>query len=401
MSEASSPQGISKDTSSSSHLNVEQAVRERYSAAAQEREPSLCCPVQYDPSYLDVLPDELIARDYGCGDPSRYVESGDTVLDLGSGGGKICYIAAQVVGSEGRVIGIDRNDDMLQLARRYQCEIGERIGYHNTEFRKGSIQDLALDLEQFEAYLAKNPVQSAADWLRAEAHAGALRETSPMVADDSVDVVISNCVLNLVSQSDRQKMFEEIYRVLRRGGRAVISDIVTDEPVPARLRKDPKLWSGCISGAFVEHELLRAFEDAGFYGVEILTRQSEAWAVLEGIEFRSLTVRAYKGKDGPCLDQNQAVIYKGPWKSVTDDDGHVLRRGLRTAVCGKTFEIYNRPPYQDQIEPVPPHEVMPLDDAPAYNCRRNAIRSPRETKGGEYLETHLPEGECCPPGECC
>jgi ubiquinone/menaquinone biosynthesis C-methylase UbiE len=278
-------------------LDVDLAVLERYSGAAKRTEAELCCPVVYDTNYLEVLPDELIQRDYGCGDPSNCVAPGETVLDLGCGGGKICYIASQIVGPHGRVIGVDMNDDMLALARGYQHQIGEAIGWHNTEFHKGRIQDLALDLGRFEAYLKDNPVQSCNDWLRASAAADQMRRTAPMIAADTVDVVVSNCVLNLVAESDRRQLFAEIHRVLRRGGRAVISDIVSDEPAPEHLRRDPKLWSGCISGAFVEHEFLKAFERTGFCGIEIVARQAEPWATIEGIEFRSITVRAFKGDD--------------------------------------------------------------------------------------------------------
>src|SRR5205807_1329924 len=103
---------------------------------------------------------------------------------------------------------------------------------------------------------------------------------------------------------------------LRRGGRAVISDIVSDEDVPAHLQNNPELWTGCISGAWREDEFLRGFEDAGFYAISILERQREPWRVVEGIEFRSVTVAAYKGKEGACWDHKQAVIYKGPFKKV-------------------------------------------------------------------------------------
>jgi len=102
-------------------MNVESSVRERYSEGAKDRQESLCCPVDYDSGLLAMLPDEIIEKDYGCGDPSRYVHAGDVVLDLGSGGGKICYMAAQLVGKGGQVIGIDMNDDMLALARNYQA----------------------------------------------------------------------------------------------------------------------------------------------------------------------------------------------------------------------------------------------------------------------------------------
>src|SRR6266849_5575575 len=127
-------------------IDVEHFVNERYGRAAHGREPELCCPVEYDNKYLSVIPDEIKERDYGCGDPSAFVREGDVVLDLGSGGGKICYIAAQIVGAAGRVIGVDANEEMLALARKYQTSIGESIGYHNVEFRKGRIQDLRVDL---------------------------------------------------------------------------------------------------------------------------------------------------------------------------------------------------------------------------------------------------------------
>jgi len=382
-------------------IDVEEAVRERYGAAAQAAEPALCCPVDYDAKYLKIIPKEIIERDYGCGDPSKHVSAGETVLDLGSGGGKICYIAAQVVGATGMVIGVDRNDDMLELARKYQAPLADKLGYANVDFRKGSIQDLALNLESFESYLADNPVQSSSDWLRAEAHAETLRASAPLVESDSVDVVVSNCVLNLVGKADRQQLFAEIFRVLRRGGRAVISDIVCDEPVPEHLQNDPNLWSGCISGAFVEDEFLQAFSDAHFYGSEIVSRQEEAWATVEGIEFRSVTVCAYKGKEGDCLDQKQAVIYNGPWSQVMDDDGHTLYRGKRMAVCGKMFEIYSGEPYASQITPVPPHEPVALENAHEFDCHSNSIRDARASKGQAYALTELPGGECCGDNGCC
>src|SRR5258708_36118643 len=139
-------------------IDVEGVVNERYGQAAKGREPELCCPVEYDPKLLNVIPDEINERDYGCGDPSAFVREGDVVLDLGSGAGKICYIAAQAVGPAGRVIGIDANDEMLAIARKYQQSIGERIGYHNVEFRKGRLQDLRLPLSPVDSYLAQNPL---------------------------------------------------------------------------------------------------------------------------------------------------------------------------------------------------------------------------------------------------
>jgi len=385
----------------SKQLDVEQAVRDRYSAASQQAESALCCPVDYQPQFLDVLPAELIERDYGCGDPSRYVYPGETVLDLGSGGGKICYIAAQVVGESGKVIGVDMNDDMLALARKYQQPIGNKLGFHNVQFHKARIQDLALDVEKFEQYLQAHPVSSSDQWWATQAEADGWRREQPMIANDSIDVIVSNCVLNLVTTADRQQLFSEMMRVLRRGGRAIISDIVSDEPVPDRLKRDATLWSGCISGAFVEDELLAAFSQAGFYGMEMVARQEEPWTVLEGIEFRSVTIRAFKGKEGPCWDHHQAVIYRGPWKSVQDDDGHTLRRGERTAVCGKTFDIYTRAPYTDHVIPVPPYSEVSVEEAKPLDCRRNEVRPPQKTKGLDYQLTTLPNPNSCCDTDCC
>jgi arsenite methyltransferase len=330
-------------------LDIERAVSERYSAAAEAAEPALCCAVKYDARYLEVLPEELIERDYGCGDPARYVRSGETVLDLGSGGGKICYIASQIVGPQGRVIGVDMNDDMLALARKYRQEIGQRIGWQNVEFHKGRIQDLALDLERFEQVLRAEPIADLSGWLAAHRRAESLRSQHPMIPDDSIDVVLSNCVLNLVQPADRHQLFAELFRVLKPGGRAVISDIVSSAEVPPHLQQDPKLWSGCISGAFEELAFARAFEQAGFGGLEIVERQSAPWTVVEEIEFRSVTVQAYKPVPAPRGAQPGVVIYRGPWRSVVDDGGIELRRGEPTEVPAATRHQLAREPFASHV----------------------------------------------------
>jgi arsenite methyltransferase len=383
-----------------STLHHETAVKERYSSGAQCCEPALCCPIEYDPQYLKVIPPEVIERDYGCGDPSQYLRPGETVLDLGSGTGKICFIAAQVVGPTGRVIGVDMTDAMLEVARRNAPIVADRIGYANVEFRKGRIQDLALDLEKLDAELRAQPIADADGFLRAEALAGALRVKHPLVSDDSVDVVVSNCVLNLVEPRAKRQLFEEIFRVLRRGGRAVISDIVSDEDVPAELQHDAELWSGCISGALTETAFLDAFEAAGFYGIRILKRDAAPWQTVRGIEFRSVTVEAFKGKQGACFDRNQAVIYKGPFKKVLDDDGHALTRGERTAVCDKTYHLYKKEPYAQSFEFLDPHTEVPLEDAPPFDCTGTRLRHPKETKGERYDATTA-ASQCCDGGSCC
>ena len=284
----------------SNTTDLEQAVSDRYSRAATARLDELCCPVDYEPRYLEAIPQEILERDYGCGDPTRFVRPGETVLDLGCGGGKACYIASQVVGPKGRVIGVDMNDEMLALAESHREAIGNRLGYHNGSFCRGRIQDLALDPRRLERYLAENPVSDEVGLAVLEEWKAAQRREHPLIASSSIDVIVSNCVLNLVRPEDKHELFDEMYRVLRNGGRAVISDIVCDKEVPERMRTDPELWSGCISGAFREDRFLEAFERAGFHGMKILRRGAEPWQTIEGIEFRSITVQAFRGQVAGC-----------------------------------------------------------------------------------------------------
>jgi ubiquinone/menaquinone biosynthesis C-methylase UbiE len=390
-----SPVSPSVSQSSPSSFDAEEATRRRYSAAATAREAALCCPVDYDRALLAAIPGEVIERDYGCGDPSRYVRAGETVVDLGSGGGKICFIASQIVGPEGRVIGIDMNDEMLELARRSAPVVAERIGHDNVEFRRGRIQDLGLDVERLEAWLADHPVERLPDLTRLDEERERLRREEPLVADASVDLIVSNCVLNLVRDADKDQLIEEMFRVLKPGGRIAISDIVSDEIVPEALRKDPELWSGCISGAFHELDLLRRLEAAGFYGIALDKWEPEPFAIVDGIEFRSVTVTAMKGKEGACLEAGQAVLYKGPWKRVVDDDGHTLERGVRTAVCAKTFRILTNEPYAADTIGIEPRIAIPEADRAAFDCRRTEPRDPRESKGADYKVSQPAGDSCC------
>ena len=379
----------------------EAIVRQRYAAGAKERADKLCCPVDYQSNYLEAIPREVIKRDYGCGDPSRYLRTGEIVLDLGSGTGKICFIAAQIVGAKGKVIGVDMTDEMLEVARRNAPIVARRIGYANVHFRKGRIQDLALDLELLDRQLQTNPITHAASFLAADQLAEELRCKHPLIASESIDVVVSNCVLNLVEAKSKRQLFTEIFRVLKKGGRAVISDIVSDEEVPEEMQSDPELWSGCISGALTEEEFVRAFEDAGFYGIRILKRDVNPWRTVQGIEFRSVTVEAFKGKQGECFECNQAVIYRGPFKEVLDDDNHRMERGKRYAVCDKTYNLYCKAPYQEFFEFVDPIVDLPLSEAKPFDCSRTSLRHPKETKGQDYNATTEANNKCCDGGNCC
>lgn len=361
-------------------MEVESNVKERYSQGALERQEALCCPVDYDANLLKILPEEIIEKDYGCGDPSRYVQTDDIVLDLGSGGGKICYMAAQLVGEKGRVIGVDMTDEMLSLARKYQGQMAQTIGSDRVEFKKGYIQDLSLDLRALEDYIAEQPIDSLQGWQAFEQWRTQQRQESPMIADNSVTLVISNCVLNLVAKSARQQMIEEIFRVLKPGGRVAISDIVCDEQVPARLQNDPQLWSGCISGAFEEQAFLQAFIDAGFKAVAYDKWDDQPWQVVEDIEFRSVTLIAIKPESAEHLDCGQAAIYKGPYSKVSDDDGNSFMRGVRTAVSDRSFRQLNQQPYREDFVTIQP--ATEVCGAQPFTSCPGTSRPVAQTKGG-------------------
>ncbi|MGR8979846.1 MAG: methyltransferase domain-containing protein [Gammaproteobacteria bacterium] len=370
-------------------MTIETGVLERYSEGAASRQADLCCPVDYDRELLTILPREIIEKDYGCGDPSRYVKKGDVVLDLGSGSGKICYMAAQLVGESGRVIGIDMNDNMLTLAQKYQAEMAQKIGTNRVEFVKGHIQDLALDLAAMDQHLAQHPVRCAEDLAGLRAWQEKQRKERPLIGDNSVDLVVSNCVLNLVHDRDKEQLIREIFRVVKPGGRVAISDIVSDEIVPQHLKDDLHLWSGCISGALHEHEFLQAFIAAGFVAVSYDKWEGRPWQVVEGIEFRSVTIIAVKPMNEPCLDKGHAVIYRGPFSEVYDDEGHVYYRGQRMAACERTYKLLTGDAYAGQfIGMAPAHENTPQNWCHAPGTLRPAAA----TKKAAH---HSDDDPCC------
>jgi arsenite methyltransferase len=233
---------------------VREAVRERYAEAAQVAEAGAeasCCSIEgascgcgssiaregaaeafgsqlYPGSERDVLPDAAKLASLGCGNPTAVAElhEGETVLDLGSGGGIDVLLSARRVGPSGKAYGVDMTDEMLELARANQHE----AGVENVEFLKGTIESVPLP-------------------------------------EDSVDVIISNCVINL--SADKPSVFREAARVLRPGGRFAVTDIVADPDMDEQTRRDMAQWTGCIGGALTEEEFRGELEAAGFEAVEI------------------------------------------------------------------------------------------------------------------------------------
>ena len=286
---------------------IRDSVNEFYSAAAVKPDESLCCASSYSEEDVSHIPKEVMEISYGCGSPVALadINEGETLVDLGSGGGIDCFIAAKRVGRNGRVYGVDMTDEMLNKAKGASSKVALNLGYDIVEFKRG--------------YLEQIPVK-----------------------DETADVITSNCVINL--SHDKGKVLKEIYRVLRRNGRFCISDIVSDKEVPDYIRADRKLWGECVSGAMKEDEFIKAAREAGFYGLHILTKS--LYRELEDIRFHSITLRGYKFIKGPeCAYAGRFAVYNGPFKSVWDDDGHEYPAAVPVEVCTDTAEKLRRPPY--------------------------------------------------------
>jgi hypothetical protein len=192
-----------------------------------------------------------------------------------------------------------------------------------------------------------------------------------------------------VHDSDKSQLIREIFRVFKPCGRVAISDIVSDEMVPQHLKDDPHLWSGCISGALQEHEFLQTFISAGFIAASLDKWEGKPWQVVEGIEFRSVTITAIKPQAEPCIDKGHAVIYQGPFAKVYDDEGHVYFRGQRMAVCERSYHLLtSSAAYNGQFIGIAPAQ----EKAPQNWCHAaGTIRVASESKGS----AHVSGGGCC------
>ena len=283
-------------------------VRGFYTKAAEAPQPELCCPVKYDDSEVSHIPREVLERFYGCGSPVALADpkSGETVVDLGSGAGIDCFIAAKRVGPSGFVIGVDMTDAMLEVAGRAKPIVTNNLGYDVTEFRRGFLERIPLE-------------------------------------DRCADAVISNCVINL--SPDKRAVFREMWRILKDHGRMCVADIVSERPVPAHLKVNPTLWGECTVGALTEAEFFSYAEQAGFYGIHIL--EKTFYRMIEGYRFFSVTARGYKfEKTAGCTYVGQTATYHGPFKAIIDEEGHLFPRNEAIEICTDTAAKLSKPPYQ-------------------------------------------------------
>jgi arsenite methyltransferase len=223
--------------------SIQEAVKEKYRAAARKvaagrtsccgggAEPSACDPITrdlYDEAEKSALPADAVAASLGCGNPTALaqLQPGEVVLDLGSGGGIDVLLSAKRVGPTGKAYGLDMTDEMLALARKNQ----QKTGIQNVEFLKGAIEQIPLP-------------------------------------DNTVDVIISNCVINL--SGDKDRVLREAFRVLKPGGRLAVSDVVVRGEVPAQVKKNMELWAGCMAGALEDSEYRQKLQAAGFEAIDV------------------------------------------------------------------------------------------------------------------------------------
>ncbi len=290
--------------------SITQSVSQRYAKAVTNGE-QMCCPTGYNHEDLgQFIPEAVLKVSYGCGTPVGLstVQPGEVVLDIGSGGGIDCFEASRRVGTTGKVIGIDMTDEMLLLARTHAPTVAKNLGYptSNVDFRKGFADAMPVE-------------------------------------NDHVDLIISNCVINLAP--DKKKVFQEMFRVLHPGGRFTISDIVADQPIPQYLIHDSEKWGDCLSGSLTVKDYWGGLREAGFRGLHQVT--VIPWRVIDGIHFISVTLTGYKKANTPLPSSPIFATFTGPFSQATDELGTIFHRGEPQQIDEQTVNLLALQPYKD------------------------------------------------------
>lgn len=342
--------------------DVKDNVKNYYGKVLQSKndlKTNACCSTASLPEYLKSIlkniEPEINERFYGCGSPVPLALEGCTVLDLGCGTGRDVYTISQLVGEHGHVIGVDMTEEQLTFARRYQERQAKRFGFTkpNTSFKKGYIENLrAMGIE-----------------------------------DNSIDVVVSNCVINL--SPDKEAVFGEIFRVLKPGGELYFSDVYADRRIPQTLREDPVLFGECLSGALYAEDFRRILRDLGCLDFRIIAEsaievnQPELKEKIGLINFCSRTIRAFKiDLEDMCEDYGQVATYKGtmPFAEVSFalDDHHVFEKGKPMLVCGNTADMLSRSRFKKhfvvQGEKTTHYGLFPCDPGTAARYHDSSAR---------------------------
>jgi len=319
--------------------NVHSSVADYYSKTLQETgdlKTNACCtagsPVPHIRDAIKNIHPDVIRKYYGCGFCVPDEVQGTTILDLGCGAGRDVYIAAQLVGAEGKVIGVDMTPEQLDVAKDTQAWHAEKFGFDNVEFHLGLIEKL----DEIEG-----------------------------LVDNSVDVIISNCVINLCP--DKESVLKSCLRLLKPGGELYFSDVYSNRRVPKVLRDDEVMWGECLSGALYWNDFHNLAKKCGFADPRLVEdspitiENAEISAQMDkygqsGLEFYSATYRLMKldSLEPHCEDFGQAVIYKGTIPRFPSgwslDDHHYMETGRVFPVCGNTWNMLKETRFEKHFE---------------------------------------------------
>ena len=314
--------------------NTHSDVKEYYGHVLEtnkDLKTSACCPLDAPPKhiqkYLENVHETVQSKFYGCGSPIPDAAEGKTILDLGCGTGRDVYILSQIVGENGKVIGVDMTDEQLEVAKEYQEWHKNKFGHKtvNTSFVKGYIEDLKT--------------------------AG--------IEDASVDVVISNCVINLSPNKD--KVFSEIFRVLKPGGELYFSDVFSGRRIPEDVQNDKVILGECLGGAMYLEDFRRELANLGIPDYRVVSKRvleiddEEILKKAGMIDFYSMTVKAFKvDLEDICENYGHVAYYKGTLDkhphSYTLDDHHEFKTGMPVAVCGNTYNMLAQTRFKDHFK---------------------------------------------------
>lgn len=290
-------------------------------SSTNDLKTSACCITDSLPVWqrkiISEIEPEILDKFYGCGSPIPLDIEGKTVLDLGCGTGRDVYLASKLVGENGYVIGVDMTDEQLEIANKFIKKQTEKFGYTkaNVEFKKGFIEDLK----------------------------------SIGIKDKSIDVVISNCVINL--SENKSRVFNEIFRVLKSGGELYFADVFSDRRIPSHLKNDPVLYGECLSNAMYIEDFRRLLRSIDILDYRIVSKRKitidnpEIEAKIGMVNFYSITVRAFNIKtlEDICEDYGQVATYLGTIKHAPHkfelDDHHIFETGKPMLVCGNTADM--------------------------------------------------------------
>ncbi|PIR39474.1 MAG: methyltransferase type 11 [Alphaproteobacteria bacterium CG11_big_fil_rev_8_21_14_0_20_39_49] len=296
---------------------------------SKDLKTNACCPIDAMPKnllpYLRNVHEEVVSKFYGCGSPIPPLLEDKIVLDLGCGTGRDCYILSQIVGSNGRIIGIDMTDEQLSVANKHMGYHMDKFGYEepNVLFKKGFIEDLSF------------------------------------LDNESVDVVISNCVINL--SSNKEAVFKEAFRVLKTGGELYFSDVFADRRIPQELKEDKVMLGECLGGALYKEDFRRIMQSVNCHDFRVVSKSpikiddAEIIEKAGNINFSSITIRAFKCDfEDICENYGQVAFYKGTIKDMPHsfvlDDHHEFKTGLPYPICGNTFKMLGETRYAEHFE---------------------------------------------------